>query len=223
MTKVKFDPYRELDVPRDATEGEIKAAGKRRAKQTHPDVPGGNGEAFRNVSRALAILKDPDKRRHFDETGDDDFNSGADTVLAQAYEVIGSLLQQVLDDPSEPPWHVDLVAALRDCLVRGIGKIKEQRAPLIRSEKRAAKLRTRFNRKKAEQAGQNIMSMMVDRIAADVTKKRAQLDSAIAIHQRAMKVLDDYEFAADKAAATDDRLFRIMGATIYGASTATSY
>ena len=63
-----FDPYDVLGLGRDATDQEIAAAKRRKAKETHPDV-GGSEEAFDQMQRALAVLTDPVKRKKFDETG----------------------------------------------------------------------------------------------------------------------------------------------------------
>lgn len=63
------DPYRILNVPRDADAATIKAAYRRLAKELHPDRNPGDARAeqrFKEVSRAYDLLSDADKRAQFD-------------------------------------------------------------------------------------------------------------------------------------------------------------
>jgi len=63
------DPYRLLNVPRDADPATIKAAYRRLAKECHPDRNPGDARAeqrFKDIGRAYDILSDPAKRAQFD-------------------------------------------------------------------------------------------------------------------------------------------------------------
>jgi DnaJ-class molecular chaperone len=63
------DPYKLLDVARDATTDDIRVAYRKLAKQHHPDLNPGNAKAearFKEISGANDILSDPDKRAQFD-------------------------------------------------------------------------------------------------------------------------------------------------------------
>jgi len=62
------DLYSVLGVGRDADEVELKKAYKKLALQHHPDK-GGDTEEFKKIQEAHAVLSDPDKRRHYDMTG----------------------------------------------------------------------------------------------------------------------------------------------------------
>ncbi|MDO5051963.1 MAG: DnaJ domain-containing protein [Pseudoclavibacter sp.] len=59
------DLYAVLGVPRDAPEEEIRRAGRRRQRQTHPDA-GGSAEEFIRVRLALEVLGDPQLRAAHD-------------------------------------------------------------------------------------------------------------------------------------------------------------
>jgi DnaJ-class molecular chaperone len=63
------DPYRILNVPREAGQAAIKAAYRELAKRLHPDRNPGDLRAeqrFKQVTQAYELLRDPAKRAQFD-------------------------------------------------------------------------------------------------------------------------------------------------------------
>lgn len=66
------DPYKVLGVAKNASEGEIKKAYRKLARQWHPDQNAGNAEAeekFKEIQEAYDIVGDPKKRKEFDSGG----------------------------------------------------------------------------------------------------------------------------------------------------------
>src|SRR3989338_3313101 len=63
------DYYEILGVSKDATAEGIKQAYRRLAHQHHPDKQGGDEAKFKEVNEAYQTLKDPDKRRQYDQYG----------------------------------------------------------------------------------------------------------------------------------------------------------
>lgn len=67
------DYYNILGVNRNATEKELKQAYRRLARKYHPDVNPGDksGEArFKEINEAFETLSDPEKRKKYDQFGD---------------------------------------------------------------------------------------------------------------------------------------------------------
>jgi curved DNA-binding protein CbpA len=86
------DPYAVLGVSRSADQTEIKAAWRAMAKKLHPDQNRGDPNAqsrFTEVGRAYDLLKDPDKRRRYDEMLSRTAFTGGNAPSSNAYGTSG--------------------------------------------------------------------------------------------------------------------------------------
>jgi len=85
---IKFeDYYKTLGVPRDATADQIKRAYRKLAQQHHPDRNDSPDAAktFAKIGEAYEVLKDPDKRRQYDQLGSN-WKAGQDFRPPPGYE-----------------------------------------------------------------------------------------------------------------------------------------
>ena len=74
-----IDYYEVLGISRNADANEVKKAYRKLALQYHPDKNPGNKQAeekFKEVSEAYEVLKDPDKRRRYDQFGHSGIKGG---------------------------------------------------------------------------------------------------------------------------------------------------
>ena len=59
--------YDALQLPRDASADDVRAAYRRLAREHHPDRAGADGDAMARVNQAYEVLSDPDRRARYDQ------------------------------------------------------------------------------------------------------------------------------------------------------------
>src|SRR3954469_14381828 len=73
------DFYSILEIPRDASEDEIKTAYRKLAMRYHPDRNNGSAEAeekFKQITEAYDVLRDANKRAAYDRYGEAGLRGG---------------------------------------------------------------------------------------------------------------------------------------------------
>ena len=101
MAEQKRDYYEVLEVPKTATQDEIKKAYRKKAIQYHPDKnPGDKAaeEKFKEAAEAYEVLSDPQKRQRYDQFGFQGVGgaggfSGAGMDLNDIFEHFGDLFE----------------------------------------------------------------------------------------------------------------------------------
>lgn len=191
-----MNPYEELGVARDADAGAIKAAYRRRAQRAHPDR-GGSSESFALVQKSYEILSDPERRRRFDETGDDgafvDVDAGFLNGIAMA--VLGAMDACDVD-------HVDVQRALVTAMRDGIVKLRAQRKSIEQAIEKRRRAAERWHRKVE---GDNVIRRLVEGDIAVKQHHLAQLDAQIASAERTIAFLEEYRYEVDPRAGPAPR------------------
>jgi len=188
-----FDPYRILDVPKDAAAPAIKAAFRERSKATHPDV-GGNIEAFVAVRRAYLVLSDPAKRLRYDETGavDDDsdlrFHGYVASLQAKLFEEVIGTGQAFRKD-------VDIVKAMVNCAGEAAGMVAKGLSEAREHRDRLRALAGRISRKE----GDNLFRAIVERKATDVETQIAVMERETKGFAAVLAELETYECVTELA------------------------
>ena len=67
--------YNLLNVTKDATQDEIKKSFRKIAIKEHPDK-GGDAEKFKEITVAYEVLSDPQKRKLYDQVGEEGMQGG---------------------------------------------------------------------------------------------------------------------------------------------------
>jgi len=83
------DYYETLGVPRDASNEDIRKAYRKLARENHPDVnkdPGAD-DRFKEIAEAYEVLRDPDKRKRYDQLGAN-WKAGQDVSGAPGWEEV---------------------------------------------------------------------------------------------------------------------------------------
>ena len=91
------DFYKILGVKKDASQGEIKKSYRKLARKWHPDINPGNSEAeqrFKEISRAYDCLGNEERRKLYDEFGEEGLQAKFDAEKAREYKKWGSFQQQ---------------------------------------------------------------------------------------------------------------------------------
>ena len=95
MARRRRDYYSVIGVSRDASDVEIKRAFRELARRHHPDVgPADNGEAFREINEAYAVLSDPEARARYDRWGHQDDPGGLSAVVEAAQDILNDVFRR---------------------------------------------------------------------------------------------------------------------------------
>jgi len=149
-----MNPYEILGVEPTADKSEIEKTYRSKARKTHPDH-GGDKDEFKQLALAYSILKDENKRKHFDETGSTESENTEDSVFRQL--IIQAFIR------SDNPIEVALKKVQSD--IENIEKARETELAQAKTlEKRLAKF------KKSNHPDSEDKELIIESIEASIIK-----------------------------------------------------
>ncbi len=175
-----MDPYEALGVAPDAKEDEIKRKYRSRAQECHPDKRNGNEEEFKEINKAYALLSNPEKREHYDQTGE----------FAKKKSVAASRLAELFDSFIEQGVHqCDIIEFAREKVRENFGKIESARAKINMEIRHLEKKKGRIICKNEH----NIYEQLLSKKIEGKIKCKEHLEKDEKLLNELLELLDEYE------------------------------
>lgn len=167
-----MDPYKVLELERDAGDLEIKSHYRSKCGQHHPDK-GGTHSKMAEINEAYEILSDPARRARYDRTGDIKAEINFEDIARQR------ILQEFIKAANNNSWQQgNYIQSLRNAFNDGKGQITQKREKLER-----VRLRMDEMVPKHPDAENNIF-------AAAVRGQQAKIDTDLDNIAKELKLID---------------------------------
>ena len=190
------DYYEVLGVNRRATIKEIVAAYRNLVNKQHPDKQYGDTESFRLIQEAFDVLRDPVKRKKYNEHG----RLTADEIQ-DTRDYIMSVVEQVVNDENVDLALIDMVETLRKTTVQNLTGAKGE---LKKNQKKKKRIEKNEHRTKNE-----AILRVFRKHKGVATQQIEKLERAISMFKIALVILEDYEYEFDEQPPAP------MGGTIF--------
>jgi curved DNA-binding protein CbpA len=184
--------YEVLGVSKRADATALQYAWRRAAARWHTDRPDGDEARFKRCELAMAVLSDPARRKHYDESGEDQLPP---PVEDDARELLEQVFGEYIDKAGE---FDDGVEFVRKSLLSAKSNASAHGASL---EKELAKLNKRAKAIRAKPGKTNLYAVF---IAKRIDALRGQIHGAHGVKQalrvmtRALELAEDYEDAIER-------------------------
>lgn len=181
-----IDPYETLGVTPAADAAAIRTAWRKMAKTAHPDQ-GGDAARFAVLQACYDLLKDPVRRKVFDDTG-------YDPELAEPKDLEGVLvLERLVNDvilDEREPGSFDPVAAMRRKLSDDIVKSRFHILELERHRNRVRQHIDRLGRR----PGGDVLGSMLRARSQSITDAIRKAEGQIETIEHAYAMLEGYSY-----------------------------
>lgn len=181
-----IDPYATLGIERDADDNAVKTAYRKAAKGMHPDS-GGDGDQFARLQACYDLLRDPVRRKVFDDTGFDP--QLADPRDLKGLMLLEPLVNDVILDEREPG-SFDPLAAMRRKLSDDIVKSRFHILELERHRNRVRQHIDRLGRK----GGTDFLGSMLRARSQSIAEAIRDAEGQIQAIEQAYLMLESYSY-----------------------------
>lgn len=192
-----IDPYVMLGIDRDAGEQAIRSAWRKAAKTSHPDA-GGDAEHFGKLQAAYDLLKDPVRRRVYDDTGYDP--QLADPKDIEGVLMLEKLVNDIILDEREPG-SFDPVAAIRRKLSDDIVKNRFHILELERHRNRVRQHIDRLGRRPETDVLGSMLRARSQSITDAIKKAQGQIEAI----EHAYQMLEGYSYELEAPVMVAER------------------
>jgi curved DNA-binding protein CbpA len=185
--------YDILGVKKTAKENAIKRAFRVKVRKAHPDC-GGTQEEFEAVHLAYTVLMDPERRAKYDATGEIDTpkaDRSMSRVLPLVNGALGGVMAQMMMSGKDPATS-DVLGLIKNSLMEALSLPRGRLAKLAAGQRVLEKAVGKF--RKLEIGGENLLDSMVRTQLAEVEATMKSVQDDIEIHEKALKLLDEYGF-----------------------------
>lgn len=187
------DYYKTLGVRKNASTKTIRNAYRKLAREKHPDS-GGSSEEFIEIKEAYDVLSDPDRRAHYDRTGEDKGRPLAidDGRMQRIIMTLAHHLQMAIDRTYSPTT-TDLLAAMKQSMV---GTRASQQSEKKHREQLKEKLQDISERFSVEE-GENYLQCMMTSNCRNLEAQIADHEDRISILDESIKILSKFKYRRD--------------------------
>ena len=195
------DPYETLGVEPDASADEIKKAHRRAAQRSHPDREGGDTKQFQVVTAAYQLLKDPDRRAKYDETGET-----GDTVGDPATDRLAQLFNMIVESEE---FDCNIIDKCKSHIASAVQQLKLE---LEKTEVKLVRLESQVGR--IDTDGHNLFENILNAKIESLTKKITHCNAEVEILTKMKRTVGDYIDTSPPSSPTG---------TVWGSNTSTGH
>lgn len=191
------DLYAILGVKRGARPKTVERAWRKKAMEHHPDR-GGDRKQFEQCSQAWEVLRDPERRQRYDETGDTSKPRTQERLdEAAAQHLLQCLLAVLteLEQRGRKPEQADLPALMRDKFASSRSQLLQKRGEVAKHLGNVKRMLGRFNVLNEE----NLLDGFFVGQQASLERQLAQVDGEMKNLDAAAEMLKRYTYKADPA------------------------
>ena len=175
------DLYELLEIERDADVITIKRAYRKMSMKHHPDRESGDVEAFKKIQLAYEVLKDPERRKVYDETGTTDAKISEQDEIEM---LVSSTISRIMAGLEYLP--ADYPNDLRINLKREIKTGEEHLAKTKTLLSRVQRLSGQFKGK--------LFQSHIESKEAFYIRQQEQIEDQLKLFRGAFDFVKDYEF-----------------------------
>jgi curved DNA-binding protein CbpA len=181
--------YDELELPKNCTSDEIKQKYRILAQMHHPDK-GGDPQRFKRIKVAYEILGDPEKRAHYDSTGEHPDEVSIDT---EVFNRISVMVNQYIHQIN--PEHDDLILVMKIDIRQAYDNTTNV---IAEYNTLIHKLNVISNKIKLKKEGENLLKFFVEKRITQCQTELIHCQKLLLVFNKMLEVLEGYHYSQDE-------------------------